>query len=98
MRPVRAVLPVVLFVSLIALVRGQQPVPRAEFPQPQFQREHWLSLNGPWQFEFDDKNAGLNEGWATSARAFARTITVPYCFESRLSGIGDPSFHPWLWY
>ena len=23
---------------------------------------------------------------------------MPYCFESRLSGIGDTSFHPWMWY
>jgi hypothetical protein len=23
---------------------------------------------------------------------------VPYCFESKLSGIGDNGFHPWVWY
>lgn len=73
-------------------------IPRPEYPQPQFQREPWLSLNGAWEFEFDDANAGLDAGWASADRKFTRSITVPYCFESRLSGIGDTSFHPWIWY
>jgi beta-galactosidase/beta-glucuronidase len=58
----------------------------------------WLSLNGVWEFEFDDANAGLDADWASGGRKFSRNITVPYCFESRLSGIGDTSFHPWIWY
>ena len=73
-------------------------IPRPEYPQPQFQRERWLSLNGSWEFEFDDANAGLDADWASGGRKFSRNITVPYCFESRLSGIGDTSFHPWIWY
>lgn len=73
-------------------------IPRPEYPQPQFQRDRWLSLNGAWEFEFDDANAGLDAGWAEGGRKFTRNITVPYCFESRLSGIGDASFHPWIWY
>ncbi len=83
---------------MVVVAGAQQPIPRPEYPQPQFQRERWVSLNGDWQFEFDDKDMGLAEGWATGNRAFGRTIKVPYCFESRLSGIGDVSFHPWLWY
>jgi beta-galactosidase/beta-glucuronidase len=93
-----AVLTVLVLAGLVALTRAQQGVPRAEFPQPQFERERWLTLNGTWEFDFDDKNVGVVEGWGSSMRAFARTIVVPYCFESQLSGIGDPSFHPWLWY
>jgi beta-galactosidase/beta-glucuronidase len=73
-------------------------IPRPEYPQPQFQRTAWLSLNGAWEFEFDDANAGLDANWASTGRKFSRNITVPYCFESRLSGIGDTSFHPWIWY
>ena len=65
----------------------QAPPPRAEYPQPQFERADWQTLNGPWQFEFDDTNAGLDENWAAGKRAFGRTITVPFAFESRLSGI-----------
>jgi beta-galactosidase/beta-glucuronidase len=73
-------------------------VPRAEYPQPQFQRGAWVSLNGPWEFEFDDADAGVRENWSTGSRKFSRTINVPYCFESRLSGIADTSFHPYVWY
>jgi beta-galactosidase/beta-glucuronidase len=75
-----------------------EDVPRAEYPQPQFQREQWVNLNGPWEFAFDDGNRGLEENWATSAKKFERNITVPFCFESVKSGIGDTSFHPWIWY
>jgi beta-galactosidase/beta-glucuronidase len=73
-------------------------IPRPEYPQPQFQRERFVSLNGAWDFEFDDANAGLDADWASGSQKFTRNITVPYCFESRLSGIGDTSFHPWIWY
>jgi|SRR5579871_1272773 len=74
-----------------------ESVPRAEYPQPQFERENWVNLNGQWEFEFDDGNRGLTEHWA-AGKAFSRHITIPYCFESKLSGIGDTSFHPWAWY
>jgi len=73
-------------------------VPRSEFPEPQFERGEWLTLNGPWQFAFDDSDAGIDSHWFASDHALASTITVPYCFESKLSGIGDTSFHPWVWY
>jgi len=73
-------------------------VPRPEHPQPQFFREAWLNLNGPWQFDFDDKNVGLAENWASTRRPFPRQIIVPFCPESPLSGIGDTAFHPWVWY
>jgi beta-galactosidase/beta-glucuronidase len=75
-----------------------QTIPRPEYPQPQFQREEWMTLNGRWEFEFDDADAGLSEDWAAGSRQFSRAITVPYAFETRLSGIGDPSFHPQVWY
>jgi len=72
-------------------------VPRPEFPEPQFERPDWLTLNGAWDFALDDTDAGLDAHWYTAPK-FARQITVPYCFESKLSGIGDTSFHPWVWY
>lgn len=87
-------------VLTLVMVGGFQTAgpPRSEFPQPQFQRGDWLTLNGEWQFEFDDKNAGVDEHWGSGSRAFGRKITVPFAFETRLSGIGDTSFHPWVWY
>lgn len=87
----------VLFAAA-ALSSSQTATPRPEYPQPQFQRAQWQSLNGPWEFEFDDKDAGLLEGWAAGTRKLTRTITVPFAFETKLSGIGDTSFHPVVWY
>ena len=89
------------FLALLLLTCTPLPaaaIPRPEYPQPQFQRAPWLTLNGAWDFEFDDANAGLDAGWSTGSHKLNRNITVPYCFESRLSGIGDTSFHPWIWY
>src|SRR5882762_10560149 len=84
--------------AVFSLLAAAQQIPRPEFPQPQFQRGHWLNLNGPWEFEFDDGNRGLAEDWAGASKSFSRHITVPFCFESARSGIGDTSFHPWAWY
>ena len=89
----RSLLPVLLLSVLSA-----QEIPRPEFPQPQFQREQWLTLNGQWEFEFDDGNIGLDQNWPAQSKKFGRTILVPFCFESARSGIGDTSFHPWVWY
>jgi beta-galactosidase/beta-glucuronidase len=72
--------------------------PRPEFPEPQFERADWMTLNGQWEFAFDDTNAGLDNHWYTDAQKFDRQITIPYCFESKLSGINDTGFHPWAWY
>src|SRR5579884_3507956 len=76
----------------------EEGIPRPEYPQPQFQREDWLNLNGYWEFEFDDENVGLEQDWANGGKAFSRMILVPFCFESPKSGIGDDSFHPYVWY
>jgi beta-galactosidase/beta-glucuronidase len=75
-------------------------IPRPEYPRPDFVREQWVSLNGPWGFQFDDRNVGLSEQWwdAAKARAFSHTIQVPYGFQSKLSGIGDTSYHDVVWY
>src|SRR5579872_5722653 len=86
-----------IFLALM-LSAGAQQIPRPEYPQPQFERETWMNLNGKWDFDFDDQNVGLDQSWAGGAHRFGRTITIPFCFESRDSGIGDTSFHPWAWY
>ena len=75
-----------------------QAIPRAEYPRPQFERSQWLSLNGGWEFEFDDANAGLDANWAAGGHKFSRAIVVPFAFETAKSGIHDTSFHPWVWY
>jgi beta-galactosidase/beta-glucuronidase len=75
-----------------------QEIPRPEYPQPQFQRELWMNLNGEWQFEFDDPDVGLEQHWECGQKEFSRRILVPFCFESSMSGIGDQQFHTPIWY
>ena len=88
----------VVFSSLIAVTLWAAEVPRPEFPEPQFQRSEWVSLNGQWTFAFDDNDDGLEQKWQLGQHPFAQNITVPYCFESKLSGVADTSFHPVFWY
>ncbi len=90
-----------LAIAAFALFTGRgfaAQVPRAEYPRPDFERAAWLSLNGVWEFDFDDHNTGLSERWYARKTALPKSITVPYCFQSRLSGIGDTSFHDVMWY
>jgi beta-galactosidase/beta-glucuronidase len=73
--------------------------PRPEYPRPQFRRDRWTNLNGEWRFAFDDEDVGLAEGWQnTGGASFDQTITVPFCFQSKLSGIGETAFHDVVWY
>ncbi len=72
-------------------------IPRAEFPNPQFERKDWLCLNGQWEFEFDPGNSLLDQG-ILERDSFTREITVPFCPESELSGIGYKDFMPAVWY
>jgi beta-galactosidase/beta-glucuronidase len=82
------------------------PIPRPEYPRPQLRRQDWTNLNGEWSFAFDDSDAGLADGWqntdVSSLRSdsspFDRRITVPFCYQSKLSGIGETAFHDVVWY
>jgi beta-galactosidase/beta-glucuronidase len=87
-----------IFAFAPVFLLGAERLPRAEYPQPQFERQQWMTLNGQWEFAFDDSNRGLDENWAGGTGKFERKITVPFCFESSLGGIGDTAFHPWVWY
>ena len=71
-------------------------VPRPEYPRPQFVRHDWLCLNGPWQFEIDHGDSGLDRGLLE--REFRRTIAVPFCPEAPLSGVGNVDFMDVVWY
>ena len=73
-------------------------MPRPEHPRPDFVRPAWTSLNGSWEFQFDDRDQGPSEKWYRQKKSFERTIQVPYCFQSKLSGVGDTSFHDVFWY
>ena len=71
---------------------------RNEYPRPQFVRQQWLNLNGTWGFDFDDENVGEKEKWFENDKVLSRKINVPFAFQSKLSGIADPSFHDVVWY
>ena len=72
--------------------------PRPEHPRPQFQRDNWINLNGTWNFAFDFGSSGEQKGWPSDPSLFDKTITVPFCPESELSGIQHTDFIPSVWY
>jgi len=72
-------------------------LPRPEYPRPKLTRPEWLNLNGPWEFAFDDSDAGRTEGWS-DGRALPQQIIVPFPYQSDRSGIGDRGIHPIVWY
>ena len=67
-------------------------------PSPQRRRAGWLDLTGPWGFAFDDAGTGEANGWHEDFAPYTRTIQVPFPPESKLSEIGDTSYHPIAWY
>jgi beta-galactosidase/beta-glucuronidase len=71
------------------------PLPDMAYPRPQFQRDHWISLNGPWKFTFDDAGKFV---LPSDISSWTHTIEVPFAPESIRSGIGDTGFHPNCWY
>ena len=74
------------------------PIPRPEYPNPQFQRSNWMNLNGEWDFNYDNENSGEDKGFSNPGAKFSKKITVPFCPESSLSGIGNTDFIYGVWY
>ena len=72
-------------------------IPRAEYPRPQFERQDWVNLNGDWTYTFDFVGSGM-EKHLHQSQGFADKITVPFCPESKLSGVGYTDFINHIWY
>ncbi|MCM1134986.1 MAG: beta-galactosidase [Clostridium sp.] len=72
-------------------------IPRPEHPQPQMLRENWVNLNGEWDFAFDFGNSGI-ERESYKRTELDKKIIVPFCPESKLSGIGYKDFMRAVWY
>lgn len=68
-----------------------------QYPRPDFRRENWTDLNGLWEFEFDDADLGERERWYET-HEYTASIRVPFCCQSKLSGLQDLSYHPYVWY
>lgn len=73
-------------------------LPRPEYPRPQFVRPEWINLNGEWEFSTDSFDQGLRRGWHQQADALKRKITVPFAYQTKLSGVNDQQIHQVAWY
>ena len=58
---------------LVLLAAGVLVAQRTEHPRPDFERSQWMTLNGEWEFGFTDR--------------IESKITIPFCWESELSGV-----------
>lgn len=65
--------------------------PSLNHPRPQFLRDRWQSLNGPWRFASSRHSDPAQV-------VFDREIIVPFPPEAPLSGLHDESFHERVWY
>lgn len=72
-------------------------IPRPEHPRPLLERADWFNLNGQWGFAFDDRDDGITGEWF-QANKLKGTITVPFAYQTSLSGIDDQVIHEIVWY
>ena len=75
----------------------KKSIPRPEHPRPDLCRESWLCLNGEWDFAFDEACVGESERWELRSKLDTK-ITVPFVYQSELSGIGDRRHSERVWY
>jgi beta-galactosidase/beta-glucuronidase len=90
------------FIILFIIIEGvsmakSQNIPRPEYPRPQFERSTWQNLNGEWTYIFDFGNSGEQQGFSNN-NGFEKKIIVPFCPESKLSGVEHKDFINHMWY
>jgi hypothetical protein len=98
MKPPRCL--VLLSVLLLAPpIAAQQAhpasVPLPEHPRPDFKRPLWRTLNGAWDFRFEEDRGGVQAGWQENGPPSPSTITVPFSWGAPLSGITDAGDVGW---
>ena len=84
-------------IALAACVTAFAAQPRAEYPRPQFERSEWINLNGEWSYELDLVNTGFDRKLFLS-EGFGGKIIVPFCPESKLSGVEHKDIITGIWY
>ena len=72
-------------------------VPRPEYPRPNMVRDKWLNLNGCWEFEIDHGRSGKARK-LFEAEGLNGKIIIPFCPESKLSGVEYKDFMAAVWY
>ncbi len=72
-------------------------IPRQEHPNPMWQRDAWINLNGKWQFEIDNVKSGIWKDYPNKD-TLSGEIIVPFCPESELSGVNNKDFMYAVWY
>ncbi|MBQ7290777.1 MAG: beta-galactosidase [Clostridia bacterium] len=72
-------------------------IPRSEHPRPDRMRKDWLCLNGKWGFEIDNAKIGAYKNYYERT-SLEGEITVPFCPESKLSGVQHTDFMNAVWY
>lgn len=69
-------------------------------PRPDFACPAWESLDGEWEFAFDDGDQGISGRWYEKG-SFPLRINVPYVYQCGRSGIAEEERrrrHDVLWY
>ena len=67
----------------------------ANHPRKIFRRDKWKSLNGEWDFCFDDQKSFCNPD---DVEQWTHKIIVPYAPESKASRVFDRAYHQRCWY
>ena len=67
-------------------------MPRPEHPLPQWERAHWKNLNGSWEFDFDFGGSAIERELYKKDEKLPLEIVVPFCPESKLSGLAHTDF------
>lgn len=88
---------IIIIAAVICHTAAIFSIPRAEYPRPQFERTEWVNLNGEWTYSHDFSGSGLEREFYKST-GFEGKITVPFCPESKLSGVGYTDFIQHFWY
>ena len=60
-----------------------------KYPNPLFRREDFIILDGTWDFEITNSE---------EIPSYTKTITVPFSYETKASGIGDVNQYNTVWY
>lgn len=84
-----------LLTAALTSMAMSQSIPRPEHPRPDMRRDEWMSLNGSWDFAETDDDKDVS--WVHKD-LFPDKISVPFCRESKLSGLGRTGFIRNVWY